>query len=142
MTKEELGQLCDLRREIRELDQAIEELQEQKRVCRDKVQSSMREFPYCRTTSTVYSTDQKAEKARRRKLTDKEITLLQRKQLAAVLEVRISEYIKTVQDSKIRRIMHLKYEKGLSWGDVAEEMHMDRTYPEKLLTKYLREHAE
>jgi len=139
VTKEDLNQLCDLRKEIKELDDQIEELKEQKRVCRDKVQSSMKEFPYCRTTATIFSVDAKADKQRRAKLTAKEYTLLQRRQQAAVWEVKLSEYIKGVPDSKIRRIMSLKYEKGLSWQDVALEMNMDRTYPEKLITKYLRE---
>lgn len=138
MTKEELSQLCDLRREIRELDEEVKNLKEQKRVVRDKVQSSMKDFPYVRTTATVYSVDKKADKARRRKLTDKEILLLKRRRQAADLELKISEYIQTVSDSKIRRIIHLKYEQGKTWEEVATIMHCDRTYPEKMLTKYLQ----
>ena len=140
MTKKELGQLCDLRKEIKELEMEIVNLQNQKRVTRDKVQKSMDGFPYIKGTNTVYGPDQRADKARRQKITDKELLLLQRRQQAVDAEFIISEYIKNVKDSKIRRILSLKYEKGLTWDEVADTMNYDRTYPEKLLSKYLKEH--
>lgn len=143
MTKEELSQLSDLREEIKELDARVERLQEQ-RVGRvtDKVHASMKEFPYCYTTKTITGVDQKESKKRRRALTENELLLLKRRQQAVKEEYKISQFIKSINDSKIRRIVALKYEEGLSWGKVAELMHMDRTYPEKLLTKYLNEHKE
>lgn len=143
MTKEELSQLSDLRKEIKELDARVERLQEQRggRVT-DKVHASMKEFPYCYTTKTITGVDQKESKKRRRALTENELLLLKRRQQAVKEEYKISQFIKSINDSKIRRIVALKYEEGLSWGKVAELMHMDRTYPEKLLTKYLNEHKE
>lgn len=140
VTKKELGQLCDLRKEIKELESEIENLQDQKRVVRDKVQKSMDNFPYIQGRTTVYSTDPRADRVRRQKITDKELLLLQRRQQAADAEVLISEYIKTVTDSRIRRIIFLKYEKCMTWEEVADEMNYDRTYPEKMLTRYLKEH--
>ena len=143
MTKEELGQLSDLRKEIKELDVKVERLQEQ-RVGKvtDRVHASMKEFPYCYTTKTITGVDQKESKKHRRALTENELLLLKRRQQAVKEEYKISQFIKSINDSKIRRIVALKYEEGLSWGKVAELMHMDRTYPEKLLTKYLNEHKE
>lgn len=142
MDKEKLKQLRSLRKEIKELDAAIEDLKQQKRVTRDKVQASMSDFPYVRTTATVFSVDANADKARRKKITDKEIALLQRRQQAAALETEISEYIKSVTDSRIRRILRMRYIEGLSWDKVAIAMNYDRTYPEKLLSRYLKEHPD
>lgn len=143
MTKEELGQLSDLRKEIKELDAKVERLQEQ-RVGKvtDRVHTSMKEFPYCYTTKTITGVDQKESKKHRRALTENELLLLKRRRQAVEEEYKISQFIKSINDSKIRRIVALKYEEGYSWGKVAEILHCDRTYPEKLLTKYLKEHKE
>lgn len=140
MTKEELGQLLDLRKEIKELDEKVERLQGQ-RVGKvtDRVHSSMKEFPYCYTTKTITGVDQKESKKHRRALTENEILLIRRRQQAVSAEHKISKFIESIKDSKIRRIVSLKYEEGYSWGKVAEMMNCDRTYPEKMLTKYLKE---
>lgn len=140
MTKEELGQLLDLRKEIKELDEKVERLQGQ-RVGKvtDRVHSSMKEFPYCYTTKTITGVDQKESKKHRRALTENEILLIRRRQQAVRAEHKISKFIESIKDSKIRRIVSLKYEEGYSWGKVAEMMNCDRTYPEKMLTKYLKE---
>ena len=142
MTKRELEQLLDLRKEIKELDDKVEKMQKQ-RVGKvtDKVQASMKEFPYINTTQTITGVDA-TDKKHRKALTESEILLLKRRQQAVDAEYRISEYIKSIEDSKIRRIIGLRYEEGLSWDKVAKAMNYDRTYPEKLLTKYLKEHPE
>ena len=92
MTKSELEQLLDLRKEIQELDAKVEKMQGQR--------------------------------------------------VGKVMEFKISQYINGINDSRIRRIISLRYEEGLSWDKVAAAMNCDRTYPEKLLTKYLKEHPE
>ena len=140
VTKEELGQLLDLRKEIKELDAKVERLQGQ-RVGKvtDRVHSSMNEFPYCYTTKTITGVDQKESKKRRRALTESEMLLLKRRQQAVDAEFKISKFIESIKNSKIRRIVSLRYEEGYSWSKVAQLMNMDRTYPEKMLTKYLRE---
>lgn len=141
MTKDELEQLLDLRKEIRELDERVERMQKQ-RVGKtiDKVHTSMKEYPYVYTTKTITGVDNK-DKKKRKELTESEILLLKRRQQAVDAEFKISQYIKSVNDSRIRRIISLKYEEGLSWGKVAAAMNCDRTYPEKLITKYLKEHS-
>lgn len=143
MTKEELGQLVDLRKEIKELDEKVERLQSN-RVGRvtDRVQASMKEFPFCYTTKTITGVDQKESKKRRRELTQNEVLLLRRRQQAVNAEYKISKFIENISDSKIRRIVSLRYEEGLSWAEVADAMNCDRTYPEKMLTKYLKECGE
>lgn len=141
MTKNELGQLLNLRKEIQELDIKIERMQSQKAgEVMDRVHTSMSDFPYVYTTKTITGINEKEGK--RRGLTENKLLLLKRRQQAVEVEYRISRYIKDINDSKIRRIISLRYEKGLSWKEVAAEMNYDRTYPEKLLTKYLKEHPD
>ena len=143
MTKSELEQLLDLGKEIQELDAKVEKMQGQ-RVGKvmDRVHASMPEFPYVYTTKTITGVDNKGSRKRRRELTESELLFLKRRQQAVDAEFKISQYIKSINDSRIRRIISLRYEEGLSWDKVAAAMNCDRTYPEKLLTKYLKEHPE
>ncbi len=143
MTKSELEQLLNLRKEIRELDARVEKIQRQ-RVGKvmDRVHASMPDFPYVYTTKTITGVDNREDRKHRRALTESELLLLKRRQQVVDTEYRISQYIKGVSDSRIRRIISLRYEEGLSWEKVAAAMNCDRTYPEKLLTKYLKEHPE
>lgn len=139
VTKNELEQLLDLRKEIRELDEKIERMKEQ-RVGRvvDRVQSSMEDFPYTRITQTIEGVDGK-DKKRRRELTENEMLLLRRRKQAVEEERRVTKYINGIKDSRIRRIAGMRYEEGLSWESIANKMGYDRTYPEKLLAKYMKE---
>lgn len=142
MTKGELGQLLSLRKEIRELDNKVERMQRQRvGKATDKVHASMKEFPYVYTTKTITGVDY-GDKKHRKDLTESEILLLRRRKQAVAAEYKISRYINSIKDSRVRRIICLRYEEGLSWSKVSEAMDCDRTYPEKLLTKYLNEHPE
>lgn len=138
MTKKELEQLFDLRKEIRELDARVEKLQrDRSRQVADKVHTSTKEYPYIYTTKTISGIDE-TDKKRRRELTESESLLLRRRQQAVETEYKISKYIQSIKDSRIRRIISLRYEEGLSWEKVADAMNCDRTYPEKLLSEYLK----
>jgi len=51
------------------------------------------------------------------------------------------EYINTVTDSRIRRIMQYKYVDGYTWQRIANIMHYDKSYPEKAITRYINKHS-
>lgn len=140
MEKQELEQIFDLRREIKELDARIAKMQSERvGKVQDKVHTSMREFPYTYTSKTITGVDN-TDKKKRRALTDNEILLLRRRQQLVKTEHKITKWINGIEDSKIRRIVSLRYEDRLSWGNVAKQMNCDRTYPEKMLKKYIEEH--
>lgn len=104
MTKEELEQLIDLRKEIKEIEQKI------------------------KNEKTGCPSDN--------------LELLKiREHMAAGLEKEITEYINTVRDSRIRRIMQYKYVDGYTWKKIANIMHYDRSYPEKAVTRYLNKQS-
>lgn len=67
--------------------------------------------------------------------------LEQRLHMAAGMEKEITEFINSVGNSRIRRILQYRYADGYSWNKIARIMHYDRTYPEKLISKYLKENA-
>lgn len=67
--------------------------------------------------------------------------LKERVHMAAELERDITAYINSVEDSRIRRIMQYRYADGYAWGKIARIMHYDRTYPEKLIAKYLNKNV-
>lgn len=63
--------------------------------------------------------------------------LTERKNMITLLATEIMEYINTISDSRVRRIMQYKYIEGYTWKKIADIMHYDRSYPEKIISKYL-----
>lgn len=68
--------------------------------------------------------------------------LERRKYMAAQREKEITEYINSIIDSRVRRIMQFKYVEGYTWEKIANIMHYDKSYPEKVITRYLHKHVD
>ena len=114
MTKEILKQYTDLQQECVEVREKINTLEkqiariEQDGSVRDKVSGGIGGYPeYNRKKALLYS----------------------RKSTLCALEMEIMEtinqiesFIATVEDSHMRRIIHLRFVDGLSWGDVAKRI--------------------
>lgn len=62
-----------------------------------------------------------------------------RKSMVSALINEITEYINSVTDSRVRRIMQYRYVDGYTWYKISRVMYCDRTYPEKLVSKYLKD---
>ncbi|MDE6053390.1 MAG: hypothetical protein K2G55_06465 [Lachnospiraceae bacterium] len=140
MKKEELEQLINLRREISNLEVAIIKIKQQRaEIVTDKVRASSRDFPYIDGFAKVSGINAAAELRKDQLLFKKESLLAERKKKAEEAEIKIIEYINSVQDSRIRSIMQYRYIDGYTWNKIAKSMHCDRTYPEKLVSKYLKE---
>ena len=145
VTKEEMSQLSDLREEINELEQDILNLNRYSqtgRVVTDKVQASSRDFPYTQTTLKITGIEYKGDKRKKKKIAEKRRIINKRRTKAEALEKRITEYISSVPDSRIRRMMEYKYEKGYTWEQIGKLLHCDRTTVEKTVAKYIQEHPE
>lgn len=138
MKKEELEQLNDLHKEIAELESAITRLQQQKSgTAVDKVRASGKYFPYVNGYKTVEGFNMAAEERRIQMLDRKEIMLRDRKKKAEEAEIKIMEYINSVQDSRIRRIMQYRYIEGYKWEKISRIMNCHRSTLEKAVYKYL-----
>ena len=143
MTKEDLEQLCDLRKEIAELEYKIARLSSRgSRVVSDKVQASSKDFPYVQTTVKIEGYDYVGDQKSRKQLRKKRILLQQRKEQAEALELRITQYINSISDSGIRRMIDYKYIEGYTWEKIGRIFHCDRTTAEKRVSNYLKEHPE
>lgn len=138
MRKEELEQLNDLRKEISELEAAIDKIKQQKTECvMDKVRASGSEFPYIDGFKKISGTNMAAVNKKRERIRKKEKILDERRQRAEEAEIRIMEYINSVQDSRVRRIMQYRYVEGFTWERIASIMNYDKSYPQRLISKYL-----
>lgn len=141
MTKRELNQLNDIRAEIIELEKNITTLRQmQINTVQDKVKASQQNYPYIQGSATVTGYDTVTALRKDKMIREKQKLLTTRKEKAELLELEITAYINSIDDSKIRRIIQYRYIEGCTWKKISKLMHCDRTYPEKILTKYLNEH--
>lgn len=138
MTKKELEQLNDLKAEIQELERKILQL-EQKKIdtAKDRVNASGNSFPYIQGHVTITGYDVEAEHRRDRAIESSIKLLQQRKEKAQETERNILEFINNVDDSRLRRIMQYRYVEGYKLNKIANIMHCDKSYPDKLITGYL-----
>ncbi len=138
MKREEMEQLNNLRKEIAELEKAINRIRQQcEETITDKVRASGSEFPYINGYKRVSGISMSSEERKKKMLRQKQQLLNDRKTKAEHEELKITEYINSVQDSRVRRIMQYRYIDGYTWDRIGEIMNYDKSYPQKLLSKYL-----
>lgn len=141
MTKEKLEQLINLRSEIKDLEYEIIKLQEQcKEVVTDKVIGSSRDFPYTQKPIIISGYNLQRMPVREAAIKRKMMLLKDRREQAQELELEISEYINHIHSSEMRRLFHLRYERGHTWEQIGEEMHCHRSTAEKKVDRYLHLH--
>ncbi|MFG6367795.1 MAG: hypothetical protein K1W16_05120 [Lachnospiraceae bacterium] len=140
MTKKELEQLIDLKKEIKELEQSILKIQQM--YIGDApvaVDASRKNFPYTQGKKIVYGYDPILVEKRDRLLYEKRMLLYDRKEKAAEEERRIIQYINNIKESRIRRIIQYRYVDGYSWEKIGDIMHFDRRTGERIVSRYLKQ---
>lgn len=139
VTKKELEQLIDLRKEIDELEQSILKTEQMDiGAVPVKVDASRQNFPYIQDRITVKSYNPTLADKRARLLYNKRVLLEERKKRAAEEETKLLQYINQIKESKIRRIMQFRFVEGLTWEKIGGIMHCDRTTAEKMVNRYLK----
>lgn len=120
MELKKLEQFMDKSREIKILENRILEIrQETRELVSDTVQASSSSFPYTQHTVRVTGIDvRKTERINRIK--DK---LYKRKTALYHDLEEIECFIETVEDSKLRQIIELRYIKGMAWNTVAQKVY-------------------
>lgn len=114
MIKEQLKQLRHLKSEIEMLKKQIEDIDYV--VVKDSVRGSTHGFPYIETHFKIEGVDYKDYNRKAKRLQRK----LQRRMEELIdLVEETNEYIESIDDSLIRRIIALRYINGLTWGQVA-----------------------
>lgn len=143
MTKKELEQLIDLKEEIKEIEQSILKIEQMDiSSVPVKVDASGRNFPYIQGKMTVSSYDPALADKRAVRLYNKKTLLEERKKKAAEAERQILQYINSIQESRVRRIMQFRYIDGYSWEQIGAIMHFDRRTGERIVSRYLRQNKK
>lgn len=121
MTKENLNEIIDLKREVDLLKQKLHDLNygDSETIVTDKVKGSMSIFPYSARSFTLMGLEQmSAECIRERDNIGKTINDKCHK-----LFIRINEafdYIESIDDSELRTILTYRYIDGLNTKDIGE----------------------
>lgn len=139
MTKKELEQLIDLRKEIEELEQNIIKIKQMDiKEVSIKVSASSQSFPYVQGRVAVQEYDPALADKRDRLLYEKRILLCDRKEKATEEERHLMQYINNIKESRVRRIMQYRYIDGYSWEKIGDIMHFDRRTGERIVSRYLK----
>lgn len=119
MTPERLDQYLSLKKELRELEEQYRELcRRGDHVVSDSVSGSMPEYPYIKRVVKIQGLDV-ADQERR----DRMRARLNEQRVKGEQEVEsINEWICTILDSRLRRIVTLRFVYGLEWAQVAHKM--------------------
>lgn len=121
MTAKELKQYQQLELEIKDLKEDISDLKSRKSV--DVVKASHKEFPYTEHTISVYGNDETSIREIQGLIDEKRQKISELEQLRAKIE----QFINSIEDSQMRRIIRLKYIRGYSWGEVANRIRGNNT---------------
>lgn len=128
MTKKELSQLYYLKKEIRQQQKRLQELETAATSCTSKI-TGMPHGTWINDKISKYA----AQIADLKGLLD-----LNLKKCFYELN-RINRFIESVEDSEIRMILTLRYTQNLSWRNIATTMnYQDESVPRKLHDRFLK----
>jgi len=117
MTREELGRLRSIQKEIEIIKKELNSIKEE--YVTDKITGSMVEHPYALTHFKIsgYDSGGYSSKVKRleRKLKCKLDELMDERE-------RLEEYIESVNDDITRMILRLRYINGLGWNQIGNEL--------------------
>jgi len=135
MTKKDLQEYRHLCEDIKILKKRISDQKrkaEEVPIVKDKVQSSMKEFPYLPTHETTDAPEPKRYTAIMRDLYEL------RKKEAEVEEalLRLDQFILSIPESRDRMILMARYVDGLKLKDVAIKFDLDEHWILKIINKY------
>ncbi|WP_024833820.1 hypothetical protein [Ruminiclostridium josui] len=128
MKKAELNEILKLKKEVKQLNQKLQELNygDDETVVSDKVRGSMSEYPYSARSFNLVGREQMSEKCIQKrneigkKISDKYYEL----------NCKISkalDYINTISDSEIRTIYRYRFIDGQEWKEIGLYMNYDES---------------
>jgi hypothetical protein len=123
MIKEELGEIIQLKKEIKQLNQKLQELSygDNDKIVTDKVRGSMAQFPYLPRSFTITGREEMSEEC----LEKRNAIAVRIRQKTQNLMGKVNkafEFIESVGDSTIRQILTYRYIDGLTWEQTGECM--------------------
>lgn len=122
MTEKELGRYFWLKKEVKHLENELEEFG-------DGVSATS--FEEKIGSSGINTSIQEKRAILIEKLINARLTALEE-------YIKIETYINKVEDTEIRSIMVLRFQELKNWEQIGDELHMERTTVSKKLRRYLR----
>jgi len=117
--KESLVQYCDIKVEIKELEQKIERLEPKTHdIVSDSVDSTTKHFPIIRNHAKIIGLNQKAIK----QLEHYKTILEDRYERLLEMQTELEEFIDALPTSRLRRIFEYRYIDQLTWQQVAQKI--------------------
>lgn len=141
MTRKQVSRYRYLLNEIKKEEAAVNKLvkqQEKVPIVKDKVQSSMKEFPYTPTHETVDA----PEPNRYTRL--ERLIIVKEKHIEELQEerIKIEELINSADDSRTRQILKAVYIDGRSYVSIATELEITPGYVSQILKKFFSQISE
>lgn len=125
MSEKELSQFYWLKKEIKDLEDKIDEL--------GYGVGSVKIKEFIGTTSNQQSSIQEKVAILQEQLINARLTALEK-------YIEIERYIESVEDSEIRQIMRFRFLDLMNWYQIAEELNYERTTVSKKLRQYIISH--
>ena len=114
--KENLLQLCDIRKEIKELENKIDKLElKSHEIVSDSVENTTKIFPIIQTKLKIKGLDQET----RKKLEYYRTVLENRYDALLDVQIKTEEFINNLPTSRLRRIFTYRYIDQLTWIKIA-----------------------
>ncbi len=127
MTEKELKQVYWLKKEIKQIDNELQKL-ENMSLTKSPILTGL-PFGNNKSDSVAnYSCD----------IADLKAELKEKRQKYIDNATKIEKFINNIEDSEIRQIFRFRNINGLSWDDIAGEMYMDRRTVSRKYYKYLQ----
>lgn len=138
MCIKDLRELKYLKKELARLDKQIEKLESKEiPVVAGTVKGSSRDFPYIEVRTLVSMEEPVTADAINKLLKIKR----ERRQQVEKKIIELEQFIKEIPDSLTRQIFELYFQEGKRQKDVAEQLHIERSYVSKKITAYLNIHT-
>lgn len=128
MTKEELGQIIKLKKEVRRLQDRLRESNygDGETIVSDKVRGSMAHFPYSERSFNLIGPEKMSEECikKRNEIGEK----ISQKYYEINCKInKAMDYINSINDSEIRTILSYRFIDGLEWTEIGKHMNYDES---------------
>lgn len=116
-----LSKCEDVNREIKDLEHRIQELEKEAEnsIVKDSVRGSSNVFPYISRSIVIEGIEEKKEN---KKIIRYKRILEEKKDQLLEIKIDIEEYLKKIDNSRIRQIIRLKYIDNKSWIRIGHEL--------------------
>jgi DNA-directed RNA polymerase specialized sigma subunit len=139
LTKEELSEYTEQKKEIKLLEDKIKELnQREAYYSNDVVKGSSKHFPYTEHPVKIYGYDSEYEDKVVKSINRKQIRLRNLKIMCEEEAEKIFEFINAQKESRARQVLTYAFIDGKKQKDIAKIMHVDQSLVSLIITNAVK----